>query len=232
MRWKTPLSQEHAALLLERLGVSSVDRIADLGCGWGELLLRAVETGGGETTGIGVDTDVRALERGRALAAARGLARRVTFTEGEAAAWSEPADRVLSIGASHAWGGTENALVALADLVAPGGRLLFGDGCWEKPPTSAAASLFEGEVFSLETVVERACGAGWRVLHLSTADQREWDDFEATWRAGRQEWLIEHPDDRRAAQLRSEIDDQLREYVTVYRGVLGFAYLVLARDRI
>jgi cyclopropane fatty-acyl-phospholipid synthase-like methyltransferase len=228
MRWNTPLSEQHAALLLERLGVSSGEHVVDLGCGWGELLLRAVNAGGADTTGTGVDTDVHALRRGRALAADRGLEGRVTFTEGEAAAWKEPADRLLCIGASHAWGGTKNALSALANLIVPGGRLLFADGCWEKPPTPAAAALFESEVLPLEAIVEHARAAGWHVLHLSTADQREWDDFEATWRSGRQRWLSENPDDDRAAQVGSELDELLRDYVTGYRGVLGFSYLVLA----
>jgi cyclopropane fatty-acyl-phospholipid synthase-like methyltransferase len=229
MRWNTPLSEEHATLLVERLGVSSGEYVVDLGCGWGELLLRAIEAGGAETMGTGVDTDVQALRRGQALAAGRGLAGRVTFREGDAAAWRDPADRLLCIGASHAWGGTENALVALAEVVAPGGTLLFGDGCWENPPTPAAAALFEGEVLPLQAVVEHAHAARWRILHLSTADQREWDDFEATWRAGRQRWLIKNPCDERATHVRSELDEQLRDYVTAYRGVLGFSYLVLGR---
>lgn len=229
MRWNTPLAEDHAALLLARLGVFSGARILDLGCGWGELLLRAVASGGGDVTGIGVDTDVEALERGRTLAAARGLTDRVTFNEGQAATWEEPADRVLCVGASHAWAGTKEALLALGAVVRPGGRLLFGDGCWERPPTQTAAALFGEDVLPLEAVVEHASTAGWRVLHLSTADQREWDDFEATWRAGRQGWLLEHSDDSRAAEVRVTLDDQLREYVAGYRGVLGFCYLVLAR---
>jgi len=227
MRWNTPLSEEHAALLLERLALSAAEHVLDLGCGWGELLLRAIEGAGAETRGIGVDTDVHALTRGQALAVDRGLEGRVTFREGEAARWKEPADRVLCIGAAHAWGGTESALDGLLDVVAPRGRLLFGDGCWERPPTPAAASLFEGEVLSLEAVAEHARAAGWRVLHLSTADQREWDDFEATWRAGREQWLSDNPADERAADVSRELDQQLRDYVTVYRGVLGFGYLVL-----
>ncbi|MEU4401729.1 SAM-dependent methyltransferase, partial [Micromonospora orduensis] len=46
MRWNTPLSEEHAALLLRRLDVRPGARVLDLGCGWGELLLRAVAAGG------------------------------------------------------------------------------------------------------------------------------------------------------------------------------------------
>ncbi|MER6593236.1 hypothetical protein ABT214_15565 [Micromonospora purpureochromogenes] len=81
----------------------------------------------------------------------------------------------------------------------------------------------------LADLIELARGLGWRVLHFSTADQREWDDFESTWRAGQQEWLLQHPDDPRATEVREELDDRLREYVGVYRGVLGLAYFVLGR---
>lgn len=67
------------------------------------------------------------------------------------------------------------------------------------------------------------------MLHLSTVDQREFDDFESTWRAGRQEWLLDHGLDESAGEVRRTLDQQLTEYVSTYRGVLGFCYLVLGR---
>jgi cyclopropane fatty-acyl-phospholipid synthase-like methyltransferase len=226
MRWNTPLSPEHAALLLDRLAVEVDHRVVDLGCGWGELLLRAVEPSG--ATGVGVDVDADGLERGRALADARGLTDRVTFVEAPAADWDEPADRLLCIGSSHVLGGTGPALARLAELTPPGGRLLYGDACWTDPPTDAAAAMFE-EVLPLAEVIREVEASGWRVLHLSTADQREWDDFESTWRAARQEWLLSHGEDDRAPEVRSRLDAQLDAYVRTYRGVLGFCYLVLGR---
>lgn len=224
MRWNTPLSEDHAALLLERLAVREADRVADLGCGWGELLLRAVESTG--ASGVGIDVDPDGLERGRSLAAARGLGDRVRFIEAPAADWDEPAERVVCIGSSHVLGGTGPALARLAELVHAGGRLLYGDACWTTPPTPAAAEMFE-EVLHLTELLDHVAASGWRVLHLSTADQREWDDFESTWRAARQEWLLAHGDDDRAAEVRSRLDAQLDAYVRTYRGVLGFCYLVL-----
>jgi hypothetical protein len=106
---------------------------------------------------------------------------------------------------------------------------LFGDGCWDQPPTAAAAALFGEAVLNLTDLVNAAMQAGWRVLHLSTADQREWDDFESTWRAGREQWLLAHPTDHRSASIRTELETRLQEYLTLYRGVLGFAYLVIVR---
>lgn len=222
------MSDEHGDLLLDRLNLVGDGDVLDLGCGWGELLLRAVaRTPAGR--GTGVDSADWALERGRHAATERGLSHRLTFVSGNAATWSGSAAHVLCVGASHAWGGSSDALRALGTRVEPGGRLLFGDGCWEQPPTTEAADLFGPEVLTLGNLVGEAIQAGWTVLHLSTADQGEWDDFESTWRAGREEWLLAYPSDPRAAEVRSTVENAWREYLNVYRRVLGFAYLVLAR---
>jgi cyclopropane fatty-acyl-phospholipid synthase-like methyltransferase len=100
MRWNTPLSVEHAGLLLDRLDLRPGQRIADLGCGWGELLLTAVARAGAGTTGIGLDQDVTLLDRGRAEAARRGLDGAVTLTVGDAAEWrgTSPAEWRLPAG--------------------------------------------------------------------------------------------------------------------------------------
>jgi cyclopropane fatty-acyl-phospholipid synthase-like methyltransferase len=227
MRWNTPLSADHAQLLLERLEVLAGDEVLDLGCGWGELLIRAlvpIPT----SRGTGVDNAPWALERGRNLAAEQGVLDRIAFVAQDAATWPGSADRVVCIGASQAWGSEPDALRNLRRAVRPSGRLLFGDGCWEQPPSAAAGDMFGESVLALSDLVNAAIEAGWRVLHLSTADQREWDDFEATWRAGREDWLVAHLDDPGAGEVRTFLDSRLRDYLDVYRGVLGFAYLVLS----
>ena len=221
LRWNTPLSEDHADLLLDRLDPTG--SIVDLGCGWGELLLRAVDRSGG--TGIGVDTDPAGLARGRVGAAARGSTERVTFVEQPAADWRGQADRALCVGASHAFGGSRAMLEALAEVV-PRGRVLVGDACWPSPPTPAALEIFGADVLSLADLAAACRATGWRLLHLSTADQREWDDFESRHRAGQQEWLLANEAD---PQVQDRLDHRWNEYLTAYRGVLGLAYLVLAR---
>ena len=73
MRWNTPLSEDHAELLLSRLELPTSGSVLDLGCGWGELLIRAVAaTGDAAVTGTGVDNYAPDLAR---APAGRGRAR-------------------------------------------------------------------------------------------------------------------------------------------------------------
>jgi len=52
--WNTPVSEAHATLLLDVLDVRDGQTVVDLGCGWAELLLRAVVVVGvGDATGVG-----------------------------------------------------------------------------------------------------------------------------------------------------------------------------------
>jgi cyclopropane fatty-acyl-phospholipid synthase-like methyltransferase len=227
MRWNTPLSEAHADALIERLDISAAELVLDLGCGWAEFLIRILKTTDARCRGIGVDTDGALLERAAASVTRFGLEERVSLEQCPATEWVAPADRVICIGASHAWGGTAAALQALRTVVSPGGRLLFGDGCWEGSPTAEALVIFGGDVLPLGELIEHALEAGWRLLSFSTADQREWDDFETAWRRGREEWLLANPGHQHIGEIRQQLDDRLREYVKEYRRILGFCYLVL-----
>jgi SAM-dependent methyltransferase len=229
MRWNTPLSVAHADLLIDRLDAHAVESVLDLGCGWAEFLIRAVQSTDSACTGIGVDTDSAALERASTAIERSGLQERISLVQRPATEWVQPADRVICIGASHAWGGTTSALQALNGSVAPGGRLLFGDGYWEREATPEALAIFGQDVLDLPGLTERVLDAGWRVLSFSAADQREWDEFESSWRRGQEQWLLANPQHPQAPETREKLDARLREYVSAYRGILGFCYLVLTR---
>jgi len=140
MRWNAPLSDAHASMLLDEFELERAGRVLDLGCGWGELLLRAVQRSP-TLTGLGVDHDTVALVRGWALITERGLDDRVSLLDAGAGSWTEPADRVMCVGARQIWGGTAPALAALRGLVAPGGRLLYGDGYLEPNPSPLERSV-------------------------------------------------------------------------------------------
>ena len=67
-----PLSEARAARLTERLTRNHPGTVLDIGCGWGELMLRILAAAPG-ATGVGIDLDDDDLARGRAGARDRGL---------------------------------------------------------------------------------------------------------------------------------------------------------------
>ena len=87
--------------------------------------------------------------------------------------------------------------------------------------------IFGDGVIPLSEIIHHAHAAGWRVLHVDTADQREWDEFESSWRRGREDWLRLHPDHPAASSVKTELNARVSQYVRDYRGVLGFCYLIL-----
>ncbi|MFG2308716.1 SAM-dependent methyltransferase [Streptomyces sp. NPDC048566] len=233
-----PLSEARAARIVGRLSRAAPATVLDLGCGWGELMLRTLEAVDG-ATGVGVDVNGEDLARGRESAAGRGLADRVTFVEESAESTRHgPADLVLCLGASHALssveppGHTAAALRALRGLVRPGGRVLLGEAYWQRAPTPAELdSMWPGaradEFHELAGLVDLAVAAGFRPVWIESANSDEWDDFESGYQADLEEWLAAHAGHPSAAETRERVDRHRSSWLRGYRGVLGLAYLTL-----
>lgn len=240
LTFMTPLSEQRADRLVAALADGLTGTVADVGCGWAELLLRVVAAAP-DTRGLGIDLDADAINHGRSLATARGLADRVQLVAGDVREeLPEQADAVICIGASQIWGppveeaqplGYTAALDALRSLVPVGGRVLYGEGIWSAPPTEAAAAPLAGrldEFVTLPELVELTVAAGFQPVQFHEATVDEWDEFESGFTAAYTRWLATHPADHPdAAEVRVRAARQRASYLSGYRGVLGMAYLVL-----
>lgn len=234
MHFMAPLSAERAGRLVAEVAALKPLTVIDLGCGWGELLLRIVAASP-QTRAIGVDAHQPDIARGRANAAARGLADRVTFNEGAAAEHLQPADVLISVGAYQAFGSVADALGALHDTVKPGGRVLFAAEFWERPPTPERLEhmwpgISADDCTDLAGLVDQAVAAGFRPLRIETATGSEWEEFESGLAADVEEWLLSHPGHPEAADVRARLDKQRGIWLRGHRDVLGFAYLTLGRE--
>lgn len=216
-----PLSEARAGSLVASVGVAPGGHVVELACGWAELLLRVVETHPG-TTGVGVDPDRRAVDRGRAAIAKRGLHERVELVEGDPATFQDMGEAVICAGGGQSFGGSTAALRRIRAIVEPGGVVLFGDAYWQRPPGAEARARF-GELPVLDGLTSVAAAAGYGVEATQVASEAEWDAFEATRRRG-----LETADDPDARLLAI---DREREYRSSLRGVLGFAWLLLRAPR-
>jgi len=217
LTFNAPLSEERAAGLVRALPIAPGHHVLDLGCGWGELLLRILAAHPA-TTGTGVDTSREALDRGLRASTRLGLHERVELVEAAAETCADVADVVLCVAASHAFGGHRAALEALRQHVTAGGRALYADGYWAADPSEAALAAI-GELPRLEELETAARAAGFRIEHGSSSSQEEWDAFEAAWRSG-----LESSGDADAIAFAAQ---RRREYEDGYRDAIGFAWLVL-----
>ncbi len=228
LTFNAPLSGGRADAIATRLAATSPGTVLDIGCGWGELLLRVVERTGA-ASGLGVDTDDRVLARGREAAERCGLGGRVSFLNSAGTDTAGPADVVICNGAAHAFGGAAQALAALYRLVRPGGRLLYGDAIRDTAAAFDSALVWDdfAELPSLGDLVDTAVAAGFRPLRIETSNTDELDAFESGYLADLEEWLMTHQDHPDAGGVRARAEEHRQRWLHGYRGAFGYAYLTL-----
>lgn len=234
LSFNSPLSETRAADLVAFIGSLASGRIVDIGCGWAELLLRAVETTP-RASGLGIDLRAEAILRGRANAEARGLAERVELVVADASTEAPgTADAAICLGASQVWGDHISALTALRAMVPAGGRVLYGDAVWIKDPTAAALKALDAipsDYGTLADLVDVAVSRRFHPLRIGQATTEEWDTFESGYSWGFERWLMSHPDDHHdAAKVREMAADHRRKWLRGYREILGFGFLSLIAD--
>ncbi|SDT24275.1 Methyltransferase domain-containing protein [Streptomyces sp. TLI_053] len=229
-----PLSDEAVATLLERaLGPEEEGRVLDLGCGQGAWLLRALAARP-RLRAVGVDLDAGALTRARESAEAGGVQRRLGLHHLDVREFTdrEPFELVLNVGATHAFGGLLPTLAAAREHLAPGGRVLVGEGFWEREPSSAALGglgAAREEYADLATTVDRVVAAGWTPVFGHVSSPAEWDDYEFSWTGSLAAWALDNPGHPDAADARAAADLHRAEWLHGYRGTLGFVTLLLRR---
>jgi SAM-dependent methyltransferase len=235
----SPLSAARADRLVSFLTEDEPSTVLDVGCGWGELLLRVLEASTG-TRGLGVDLDEEAVAAAHRRAVDRGLADRATFEAADAREVTGSFGAITCVGSSQIWGPDvaeaqpldyAAALTALRALLPRGGRLVYGEGTWSAPPTAAATAPLAGrddEYVTLGELVALAKSQGFAVMAAHEAGLDEWDEFESGFSAGYARWLAEHAeDDPESAEVRELAARQHASYFEGYRGILGLVYLHL-----
>lgn len=225
----SPLSDASVQRLLDRAAGRDDDRLLDLGCGGGEWLLRALRARP-EVRAEGVDVAAVALAHARAESIRLGVQDRLVLHERDAAGFTSPHrfDLVLCSGVTHAFGGLRPTLAAAGAHVAAGGRVLIGDGFWDRPPSPEAIEML-GDFDDLATLMDVVVADGWTPVGGHVSSRSELDDYEWAWTGSLAAWALDHPDHPDHDQALDAATTHRSEWLRVYRDTFGFVTLVLRR---
>lgn len=225
----SPLDDASVRRLLDRTVVRGDERVLDLGCGEAAWLLRTLAAHP-DVTAEGIDNSAQALAKARKEAADLGVEQRLVLHHQDAREFAspQPFDAVLSVGATHAFGGLLPTLDAALRYLVPGGRVLVGDAYWECEPTTEAREML-GEYEDLATTMDRVVAHGWTPVfgHIST--RQELDDFEWCWTGSLATWALDHPEDPDSAEVLAVASTHRSQWLHSYRDSFGFITLVLRR---
>lgn len=222
-----PLDDASVGELLDQGIPRGDERVLDLGCGGGEWLLRALAARP-QLRAEGVDISEASLTRAHEAAVELGVQDRLVLHRQDASDFTSPHpfDLVLCVGSTHAFGGLLPTLAAAREHLAPGGRVLVGDGFWEREPSPEAVDML-GDFDDLATTVDRVVADGWIPVHGHVSTRRELDAYEWAWTGSLSAWALDHPDDPGSAQALAAATTHRSEWLRVYRDTLGFVSLVL-----
>ena len=229
MLFHNPVAEPAIEALLDLVALAAGDRVLDVGCGRGELLIRIAErTGAG---GLGVDASEAQIDVARAQAAARAPGEHLVFEARDAATMVAPAETFAAaacVGSSHALGGLEPALARLRDLVRPGGYLVLGEGYWQLEPGSELLELLgaaRDELTTLPELLEAGAGHGLELVYAATASDEDWRRYEWAYVFNLDRYIRDHPGEEGLDELVQPLDRIRRRRLLAARDgeALGFA---------
>ncbi|MFU8852279.1 SAM-dependent methyltransferase [Micromonospora sp. SL1-18] len=206
--------------------------VLDLCSGKGELLCTWARDHG--VTGTGVDISTAFVAAARDRAAELGVADRVRFAHGDAAAFvpEEPVDLAACVGATWIGGGVPGTLEILERGLRPGGMVLVGEPYWRLDPpdeetVAGCQARSRDEFRDLPGLVRLFGECGWDLVEMVLADQDSWDRYAAAHWLNLRRWLDANPDHELAGELRRELTEDPLRYVRYQREYLGWGVFAL-----
>lgn len=227
----SPMSEEKADLLLSHLILGRADRVVDIGCGKGELLIRLVQRSGAE--GVGIDRSAAFLAAARERALNAGVADQISFIEQDAATYTaDPAafGAGLCIGAGAPFGLFADVAKRMSSLVRPGGLLLLGECYWKQAPAPGYLQFLgvdRGIYSSHEGNLALASQLRLMPLWSTVSSDQEWDAYEELYQQNVERYVAENPTDPDGPAMLERVRLWNRMYRGHGRGTLGFGFYLL-----
>jgi ubiquinone/menaquinone biosynthesis C-methylase UbiE len=233
--FSSPVSAETLDRVLALSGIVHHWRVIDLGCGPATMAMHLAERYGVRVEAVDRSPVMLELARGRLAGAAK---ERVSLHAAESMdylAQAEPCDLLMAVGAGALVpGAVDNTaqLTALAAGVKPGGRLLWGETFWKRPPSEGFRAA-TGPVAALYArhadYVAAGEAAGLTPLYAAVSSDQEWDEYAWRYASAVEAYAAAHPDAPEAAVMRARIAGWRQLYLAEGRDTLGFGLYLFAK---
>jgi cyclopropane fatty-acyl-phospholipid synthase-like methyltransferase len=235
LAFMNPLAEEDVDEMIEALELEPGAHVLDLGCGKAEVLLRIVERYP-DVRATGLDRSPAILAEARRQAEARVPESRVMLLEQDVREYDpEPGafDLVVSTGGVSFRGGVGGTLAVLYGFVAPGGKLLFGEGYWREEPSAeylVALGAAREELRDYQGTIEAAQDLRLELKRAVTSSVEDWDAYEDAWARNGERYADAHEGAEGVAELREWVAAGRERYQALGgRDTLGFALLLFER---
>jgi SAM-dependent methyltransferase len=236
LAFMNPLADEDVDEMIEALELEPGSHVLDLGCGKAEILLRIVERYP-DVRATGLDRSPAVLAEARRQAEERVPESKVVLLEQDVREYApDPGsfDLVVSTGAVAFRGGVGGTLAVLSGFVAPGEKLLFGEGYWREEPSAeylVALGAAREELKDYEGTIAAANDVGLVLRRAVSSSVADWDAYEDAWARNGERYADAHEGEDGVAELREWIAAGRARYRELGgRDVLGFALLLFERS--
>lgn len=206
-----PLEMAAIEAAVARTGLTPGARALDIGCGNGAVSIRLNQTFGLDVTAVELDPVMADLAQSRIRASGAEVTLRQA-SSGDVLADSPPLDLIVAIGTTQPAGGgliePSDFLPRLAQALAPGGWLLWGDLTWRGTPPDPLRQVVEANNRYLDDAGWQAAlaDAGLEVTTAEMASDETWTAYTTDMDAAARQWLAAHPDRPEAGVVRTATD--------------------------
>ncbi len=227
-----PISVDKMNELIRILDLKPQDRVLDIACGLGQLLLTIADSC--DISGVGVDASPyyvkRALHRKQECAPHADI--QFIHELGEHYKLPDDGDSdprfdvVMLVGASWIWNGYKGTLDAIMAFCKPGGLIVIGEPYWKaKPPEEYLKfqELGRDALFTLHENVNIAKEKGLDPVYFVDSSNTDWDRYEMLQVASVDQFAQEEPNHPDLAETREKVNANYDSYLKWGREGLGFA---------
>ncbi len=239
-----PIAAQKVDELIRILDLQPNDRILDIACGFGQLLITLASKH--EIQGIGVDASPYAIKAAHHRKQAHVPHADITFIHERGENYHLPSandtdqntdprfDVVMCIGASWIWHGYEGTINALKNFCKPDGLIVIGQPHWITEPSTAyleSQDFTRDEFHTLHENTTIAKANGLDLIYLTVSTQQDWDQYESLQVAALDRFARAEPNHPDLNEISQKVKQGYEDYLHWGRNTFGFATYILRKNR-